>query len=459
MEKKLESHINNSGEKVYTLDFVIDGQRRPPVLAKDPVTDPANADPDPDTDPPVSADNKNKQGGSTAPSATMVDGMVVDSWRLISCGQFWPCMGFFMPPQMVDYGHDGGRVLKQAVAMINAKKIDLMWNHSDDAKDVAGHVEGATWENSSDIPPGINANLVVDPQFDAKAARGLMTGELRNGSIGVSMQCVPSHPKMPEEEFYTKQGKTIDGEVVRWLPKKMKDVRHMAMVAAGTGADPDAGKRNVGADNKGTSQNFKQEKAMEKFAALLQSVLEKLSIDAIVDASIELPETVGERVNAKLELLISADRRYNELAEKVQAIGATLKVEGEENLSALATVERLPKVLALAEQGRRLVEFKVKETLDWFDKAHFSPDKKDPSETVKRQRARIEKLTDLDHLDDLAADYKDMAEKKFAAPRKSSQTPAPPADNDKGANYAYTPGEQDIRESAQKLLSSKKAKK
>jgi hypothetical protein len=239
----------------------------------------------------------------------------------------------------------------------------------------------------------------------------------------------------------------------------MLAVRHMAMIAAGTGADPDAGKRNVGADNKGTSQNFKQEKAMEKFAALLQSVLEKLSIDAIVDASIELPETVGERINAKLELLVSADRKYNELAEKVQAIGATLKVEGEENLSALATVERLPKVLALAEQGRRLVEFKVKETLDWFDKAHFSPDKKDPSETVKRQRARIEKLTDLDHLDDLAADYKDMAEKKFAAPRKSSQTPAPPADNGKGANYAYTPGEQDIRESAQKLLSSKKAKK
>ncbi len=462
MKDKLICHTNKAGEKVYDLEFVITGQSQrrlvaaPEVPPETPPKDLDNADSEGDPpEPPVASDATDSQ---PTPTARMEDGLVRDSWRLISCGQFWPSMDFFLP-QMLDYGHEGGKVLKQAVAMINKTHPDLMWNHSMDVKDVAGHIENASWENSSDIPPGINADVVVDPEFDSKAAKGLLNGHIRNGSIGIQCSCIPSHKDMPEADFYQRQGQSVDGEIVRWLPKKMKAVRHMAMVAAGTGADPDAGKRVMGTDNKGLQTHTAEVKSMDKMIELLKSVLDKLAIDAIINADADFSETLSDRVIAKLGLLADADRKYNELAEKLQAIGASMKAEGEEDLSALATVERLPEILEMAEQGKRLVEFKVKEALDWFDKAHFSAEKKDPTAAEVRQRARIEKLTDLDHIEDLTVEYKAMAEKKFAPPRKSSQTPPLPADNTKGANYAYTPGEQDIRESAKKLLPGKQAKK
>jgi hypothetical protein len=297
----------------------------------------------------------------------------------------------------------------------------------------------------------VNAVLVVDPEYDAKAAKGLERRQLRNGSIGLSMSCVPSHPDMSEDDFYCKQGEMVNGNQVRWIPEEMYAVRHMAMLAAFTGADPDAGRREASADNSANSQEIPREEInkMEKLTELLRSVLEKLNIDAIVTDA--MPEGLDKKVLDKVSLFQGAEQRYNELAESVQAIGKLIKVNKDEaDLSAAQTLERLPDILVLAEQGKRLVEFKVAEAVEWFSKSKFDPKKTELSEVDKRMVERIQKLTDLDHLSDLITEYKELAEAKFPAnDRRVSGNPELP--NDKG-NFAYSGGNRDIVESSSRLF-------
>ena len=141
-------------------------------------------------------------------------GLVRQKWRFISARQAWPTTAYGQP-QLVDYGHDGGVALSQAVELINQSNPDLTWNHSIDAKDVAGYITDATWEQSTDIEPGITGYVVVDPEFDAKAARGISRGIIRSGSIGISAEMVKSHPDMDLEEFLGMQGTDVDGDVDR----------------------------------------------------------------------------------------------------------------------------------------------------------------------------------------------------------------------------------------------------
>jgi hypothetical protein len=442
MLKEFQSYIDNTGRKVFEFDCIVDGQRRPRA------TPPAAPAVDADNQ---SANDEDEEAGvhvSNA-AASAEDGLVRDVWRLISCVEAYPTTGFFLP-QCVDYGHAEGKVLRQAIPLINASNPDLMWNHSLDAKDVAGHVEKARWEKSADIPPGVNATVVVDPEYDAKAAKGLSSGHLRNGSIGLSMRFTKSHPDMEDEDFYSRQGEMVDGDKVRWLPEKITSVRHMALVAAGTGADPNAGRRTLNsADNTATANPKPKETGMEKLVELLKSVLDKLAIDAIIDEG-ALPESVAERVSTKLDNMVDANDKYNTLAASVQAIGAIIKTEGEADLTAAQTLERLPAILALADQGKRLVEFKVKEACDWFEKARFSPEKTELTDAEKRQKARIESLTDLDHLADLIADYKELAEAKFDASRKVAQNAELPGEPK--SNYAYNGVDLDVRESSSRLF-------
>ena len=233
------------GKQIYRFDCIVDSRRR--------VTPAQQAT--------VVADNTKsteKVEVENEADLPVVSGHVRDSWRLISAVEAWPSSGFHLP-QLIDYSHNNGSAIRSAVDIINNNKPDLTWNHSVDSKDVAGWVENAFWEESTDIPHGINAELVVDPAYDSKAARGLENKVLRNGSIGFSMDVVPSYPDMPFEKFVEAQGTVVGNEKVRWLPVSVHSVLHMALVPAGTGADQYAGRREFGNQSTIQSVNNTQE--------------------------------------------------------------------------------------------------------------------------------------------------------------------------------------------------------
>jgi hypothetical protein len=384
---------------------------------------------------PIEQDNEEHADETPTPD----DHLVRDRWRLISAVKAWPTTG--MPsPQLVDYGHDGGSVLKKAIDLVNMSKPDLTWNHSVDARDVAGYVENATWEASVDIPPGINADLVVDPEYDSKAATGLKRGQLRNGSIGFTMDVQPSHPSMEFYDFVERQGEIVDGEQVRWLPTDLYEVRHMALVPAGTGADKHAGRRS-GADNQATKVEIRRN-GMEN-TEFFQSVLERLGIDILLSEDTAVSDNTQERVMDRIDKLAGIREKYNCLSEGLQEFSRHLS---DDPLSATEVLNRLAGVFELAERGKRLVEFKQREAVEWFDKAKFLPDKAELTASEQRLRGRLEISSDLDYLEDMISEYREIASKKFELNRSSATEELPelkPQNSEENI---------DIKESAKKLF-------
>lgn len=355
---------------------------------------------------------------------------VRQTWRLISAVSAWPQSGFDYP-QLVDYSYENGAFLKPAINMINKGKPDLIWNHSDDAHDVAGFVENASWENSTDIPNGINGDLVVDPAYDSKAALGLEKGYIRNGSIGVQMDCRPSHPKMKFEIFVKSQGKEVDGELVRWLPVRISNVRHMALVPSGTGADPNAGRRMQNtSDNPGekTIQNKKVKKQkgeiMEQWIALLSGLAKGLGVEVAIAEGAELPDGLEDRLNKKIENFKALNEKYNVLCASVEKLGE-LVCDGVAPATFAETFQAVENKIALSAHGEKVLDLYRKDAVKWFDSAKAAREKPDLSDTEKRMRGRIAKSTDLDYLEDMVAEYKAITETNLSNKRVSQGAEIP----------------------------------
>ena len=433
--------VGEGGKRLFTMNCIQDCQR-------------VQAPPNPVT--PAAQTNDHSEGTGEPQQTDAGDGLVRDRWRLISAVEAWPTSGHYLP-QLVDYTHNNGKVLKQAIAFVNDKRPDLMWNHSIDSRDIAGHIENGSWSNSGGGPAGVDADLVVDPNFDAKAASGLSTGTLRAGSIGLDMVCSPSHPDMDEDLFYQLQGQVVDNKKVRWLPEEITNVRHMALVAAGTGADPHSGplKQNH-TSAKPAELNKPRGENMKVAVDLAQGVVSALGMSHVIVVDNEESVTsIADKVVQKVKALSGIDNRFNKLVGKIEALGASLKKEDEADLSADEIVERLPGVVQLANQGAKLVDFKRAEALEWFDKAKFKADNGELTDIEKRLRARIETITDLDHLGDLIDDYKAQAEAMFPGSRKVSGEAE--LDN---AKPMVTPADLDIAASVGRMFSgADKAKK
>lgn len=402
---KLDNKTND-GKQIYRFDCIVDSRRRSDTTVATVV--------DNTTHTKVEAENE-----ADLPT---VSGHVRDSWRLISAVEAWPSSGFHLP-QLIDYAHNNGEAIKSAIDIINRNKPDLTWNHSTDAKDVAGWVENAYWEESADIPSGVNAQLVVDPQYDVKAAKGLENKVLRNGSIGFSMDVVPSHEDIPFERFTELQGKVVGNEKVRWLPVSVHDVLHMALVPAGTGADKYAGRRDIG--NQSTIHNKveNQEKLnmFEDSVRILANTCQGLGIDValIADEGAKIPEGLEERISKKVTSLSSVQKQYNTLAATIEAVCAKANEYGlkVENLADLEN--EIPRLCRWADEGEKVLCAKRADAVSWFDKAKFSPDV-EMSESSKRMRGRIEQSRDLDYLDDVIEEYRLIAEERFGNTQRSS---------------------------------------
>lgn len=415
------------GKQIYRFDCIVDSRRRTPH----------NTDTETIVSENSEATKVDAENEADLPTST---GHVRDSWRLISAVEAWPSSGFHLP-QLIDYSHNNGEAIKSAIELINRNKPDLTWNHSTDAKDVAGWVENAFWEDSTDIPSGVNADLVVDPMYDHKAAKGLENKVLRNGSIGFSMDVVPSHSDMPFEKFVEAQGTVVGNEKVRWLPVSVHSVLHMALVPAGTGADQYAGRREFG--NQSTIQNKTETKhevnMFEDSIRILANACQSLGIDValVADEKASIPEGLEERLMKKVDTLSSIQKQYNSMAASIERV-IDKATEGGLEVSSISDVENMMPVLCMwASEGEKVLCARKDEALSWFDKAKFEPDV-EMSEHNKRMRDRISNSRDINYLNDMIDEYRPAAELKFGNTQRSSIAEELPVEN-KSVNNEASP--------------------
>ena len=383
------------------------------------------------------------------------DGMVRQKWRFISATQAWPTTAYGLP-QLVDYGWDGGVALSQGVNLINNSNPDLTWNHSIDARDVAGHITDAAWEQSTDIEPGITGFVVVDPTFDAKAAIGISKGIIRSGSIGIAAEMTKSHPDMEIEDFLSNQGEDIDGDVVRWKLKSVVNVRHMAMVATGTGADPNAGLRyksslrnSAGLANEQPVKSIGGNQMIEKETVhpdngLLQKVCGLLKVD---ETTLENAELAEAKLAERIEKLQDKADKYSNLSQAIAGLEKLVITDNDTALTVSEIVERLPKRLDYAKHGEKFLVEKRNEALKAFDSANVSPDA-DMSDNSKRLRNRIESSDDIDFVLEMLELHQGIATERFGLNRSSLVEELP----QENKTVAIGAKEKQIRAGAKKLF-------
>lgn len=391
------------GAEIYQLDHYIGAERR--IVKNDKPVQQSSLD--------------NAESDVSEPDAS---GLIRQKWRFISALQAWPTTAYGLP-QLVDYGWDGGIALSQAVNLINSSNPDLTWNHSIDAKDVAGHITDATWEQSTDIAPGITGYVVVDPNFDAKAAIGISKGIIRSGSIGISAEMTKSHPDMDIEEFLSNQGEDVDGDVVRWKLKSVVDVRHMAMLATGTGADPNAGLRykssllnNQGKlPNSNNGGNIMVPTETRPESGLLNKVCELLKVDETILENAELAES---KLSERIEKLQDRADKFNNLSQAIADLEKLVIAENETGLSVNEIIERLPQRLDYAKHGERFLVEKRNEALKAFDSANVKTDE-NMSDNAKRLRGRIENSSDIDFVLEMLELHQGIVTERFGLNRSS----------------------------------------
>ncbi|MGC8602145.1 MAG: hypothetical protein ACP5VS_00485 [Desulfomonilaceae bacterium] len=430
MKEEFKFRVNRKGEKIYTFDCIVDckGLRSPYDQGES--TEEINERIQ------EKAEEKNGEvelSFSNGPSPPTVpdDGKVRVLWRLVSGAKLWPSSSFPYP-QCVDFGHDNSAAIsRDIVPLIEASNPDIMWNHSVDSKDIAGSVEKPFWEAATEkLEGGINATLVVDPEYDPKAAKGLQSGIIRAGSIGVDGDYIPSHPNMAAQEFIRQQGKIVNGELVRWLPVKITAVRHMALVPAGLGADPMAGPR-VALNNIQEVEPISNEKGGtmgSELTQLFSAVCKDLGVEVALSDGAPIPEMLESNLMGKIGELKKAQLGYSSIYDRVLRACELSGVKKYSGKSIDEILDVLPTDLANAENGVAFLEFQKCEALKAFDAAKVDPTKEELSDNDKKIRLRISSSQDIGYVQEALEEYKSLSLKRFGPIKTSADEEIPKVD-------------------------------
>ena len=386
--------------------------------------------------------NTSIEDSEQEPLPLFSENLVRQKWRILSKVKAWPHTGYW-EPQCVDYSSAEDSVIKNLIDHI-AIKPDLRWDHSYSIKDVAGWIEDAEWEDVSDIEAGVNAWVVADSEYDAKAAIGLKKGIIRSGSVGINARLVKSHPNMDMEEFVTSQGKIVDNNEVRWIPVEITNCEHMALVPYRLGADPNAGIRekkvtatNVVATNtvSNKEKDIKPEtvkisqggREMTNFEELFGNICHVLGVDSAIDDEASAKQ-VAQAVSNKLMNLKESYRSLVALQQGLYDCEKYLLEDSETGLKSDEIVRRLPEKLKYAENGKKFLDFQKAEALKWFDMAVVQPDV-DMSDNDKRIRSRISNSYDLEYIEEQLTLYRELSNGRFGPDRSSAieEIPAIPS--------------------------------
>ena len=151
---------------------------------------------------------------------------------------------------LTDFSKNG--VLKKSMGLLKGQT--LYANHEVVVGGHIGVVEGVYWQEAYDlpnglkVPAGINVKLKIDGKSQPNIARAINMDPpaLHSVSVTISFEWEQSHPKMAREEFWSKFGQKIDGEVVRKVATKILRYYEISLVPHGA----DIFAKKVGDDKK-----------------------------------------------------------------------------------------------------------------------------------------------------------------------------------------------------------------
>jgi hypothetical protein len=413
-------HRVENGKKLFKLECRVDCEFRQNSQQKPPVKPENEGSAAPDgTDGP--ANNEADTGASVREPPIRTEGdSVVVSDRVLSAIDTWSCTYF--GPQLIRNGHNDAYALRKMAGFIANRRrpVPVQWDHTNAMREKAGRLRNGRWEDSKDIPPGVNADIVINRNFDSRAAIGLETGEIDATSVSWAPDFEMSHPDMDFNLFIQMQGSEIDGKLVSWWPVDLDEdgVIHLALV--GAGADPFSGPREeqTGIENAASAAQHTQPEGgrgmEEKLINLVLAICNALGVNVALMAGKDIPDWLEKSVTDKVGALNGIQGQFNEIAQKLQTVGNSLLKEGETSLTATQVLERLPERIEMAKHGEAFLASQQKEALAWFDKAHVDPaNPQNMSDVQKRNRERLSNCSDLQLLADTIAENRAIAEKRF----------------------------------------------
>lgn len=257
---------------------------------------------------------------------------------------------------MFNFGWGGGGPLKNSVDKFNG--MIVLKDHNMSVDTWLGTTQDAYWDNSEDIPPGVNCMLKVDTKADPKTARGLISGALNSVSVTVSFDYEPSHPEMDEWDFFMAMGTEVDGKIVQANITNIKRLFEISVVWQG--ADVYAKQKQKPLSN---SLNLnllpepKKENAVDwKKLALLMGLSQAEPTEE--DITNGITALVASKTTTKTEL---DTVKVTLVAEQAKVVDLTTKVTASDGLVAAAKAEVVTATTQLdsfkkdAELGKKFV--------------------------------------------------------------------------------------------------------
>jgi len=146
-------------------------------------------------------------------------------------------------------------VLKKSMFKMVGQTINI--DHEMAVGNAVGTVKAVEWQNSYTangikVPAGFNAVLKIDGKANPRLARGIMMDppSIHSNSVTVNFAWKKSHPKMDDQEFFSKLGSFDEkGKLVQKVVTEVKAYHETSLVSHG--ADPFAQK----VDDKGKIAN------------------------------------------------------------------------------------------------------------------------------------------------------------------------------------------------------------
>lgn len=211
-------------------------------------------------------------------------------------------------------------VLKKSVRMMQGQTVYA--NHNTDVTAWHGTVVKAWWDDSTDIPPGINVTLRINKQWSPRVVAGIKEGAIHSASVEVYFEYKKSHPDLAD--FWYHFGEEIDGKPVCLIVTNIVSYGEISLVWQGAdvyakrlsanqgGGDGVSGPGKTNKESGGSSM-----KLTRQWLALLGLMPSHFGFSATAEA-VELDEALQSR------FIDEVKNRYEELAKKLEAQSAIL---------------------------------------------------------------------------------------------------------------------------------------
>ena len=215
-----------------------------------------------------------------------------------------------------DFGQPG--VLKNSMRMLLGQTVNC--DHETNIGNAIGAVSKVVWQDSYKdgdfiIPAGINGILKIDGKANPRIARGILMEppSIHSNSVTVQFRWDKSHPKMDDNEFYSKLG-TYDEKGVQIRRMVTEIVRYLETSLVSHGADSFAQK--VGEDGRIINPEF----AKRSWSSFQEYNNDKARVYAFSDVK----SWVGNKDDTPASFIENSNQQNNNNMDELQKFIATL---------------------------------------------------------------------------------------------------------------------------------------